>query len=183
MTGIVPTNAYPCLPDPKTKAPIYVVIGGNGDSIYKRLMNTIGREDLTGPRYERNAQRVQRQREIEDAISSWTSQRTIDEVLKEMTKAGVPVGRVATMKEVAESEQLAARGAIQEVEVKTKNKDGEEKEWSVKMLGTFPVIDGVDAKPRWAGPQLGAHTEEILREELGLRTPELNRLRREGIIG
>ncbi|KAJ2918303.1 hypothetical protein MD484_g2110, partial [Candolleomyces efflorescens] len=183
VTGIVPTNAYPCLPDVTSGSnPSYVVIGGNGDSIYKRLMKTIDREDLTGPKFERNIQRVKHQRLIEDAISAWTSKRSVDEVIAEMNQAGVPVGRVATVKEVVESEQLNARGAIQDVEVHSKDPSGEKKEWTVKMSGTFPVLDGVDSRPKWAGPDLGAHTEEILRQELGLQTHELARLRREGII-
>ncbi|RXW23684.1 hypothetical protein EST38_g2154 [Candolleomyces aberdarensis] len=183
VTGIVPTNAYPCLPDVTSGSnPSYVVIGGNGDSIYKRLMKTIDREDLTGPKYERNIQRVKHQRQIEEAISAWTSQRSVDEVIAEMNRTGVPVGRVATVKEVVESEQLNARGAIQDVEVVSKDHAGEKTEWTMKMSGTFPLLDGVDSKPKWAGPDLGAHTEEILREELGLRTHELARLRREGII-
>ncbi|KAF6746799.1 L-carnitine dehydratase/bile acid-inducible protein F [Ephemerocybe angulata] len=184
VTGIVPTNAYPCKPDPKSDSNSdYVVIGGNGDSIYKRLMNAIGREDLTGPRFERNIQRVKRQREIENAIISWTSERTVEEVLSLMNTAGVPVGRVVSVKEVMENEQLAARGAIQAVDVTSMDKEGNVSGWQVKMPATYPVIDGVSPKPRWAGPDLGTHTEEILRHELGLRTHELARLRKDGIIG
>lgn len=184
VTGIVPTNAYPCLPNPSAPhSPSYVVIGGNGDSIYKRLMKTIDREDLTGPRFEHNIQRVKRQKQIEDAIIAWTTVRSVDEVLAKMNKAGVPVGRVVTVKEVVENDHLNSRGAIQVAEVETKDKQGIAREWTVKMPGTFPVIDGVSPKPKWAGPQLGAHTEEILGTELGLRPHEIARLRREGIIG
>lgn len=145
-------------------------------------MHAIDRVDLTGPKFERNIQRVKHQRQIEDAISAWTSQRSIDEVIAEMNKAGVPVGRVATVQEVVENEQVISRGAVQDVNVISKDVEGHKKEWTVKMSGTFPIIDGVDSTPKWAGPDLGAHTEEILREELGLRTHELARLRREGII-
>lgn len=146
-------------------------------------MTYIGREDLTGFKYERNAQRVKRQQEIEDAITAWTSERTVSQVLEEMNKAGVPVGRVATVDDLMASEQIAARGAVQIAEVESIDSEGNPSGWTVKMPGTFPVIDGVDPKPKWAGPNLGAHTEEILRQELGLRTYELARLRRDGIIG
>lgn len=186
VTGIVPTNAYPCKPDAGPDSGShsnYIIIGGNGDSIYKRLMTYIGREDLTGFKYERNAQRVKRQQEIEDAITAWTSERTVSQVLEEMNKAGVPVGRVATVDDLMASEQIAARGAVQIAEVESIDSEGNPSGWTVKMPGTFPVIDGVDPKPKWAGPNLGAHTEEILRQELGLRTYELARLRRDGIIG
>lgn len=146
-------------------------------------MKTIDREDLTGPRFEHNIQRVKRQKQIEDAIIAWTSVRSIEEVLAKMNKAGVPVGRVVTVKEVVESDQLNSRGAIQVVDVETEDKEGIKREWTVKMPGTFPVIDGVSSKPKWAGPQLGAHTDEVLKAELGLGDHEIARLRRERIIG
>lgn len=180
VTGIVPTNAYPCLPSPETSlssSQAYVVIGGNGDSIYRRLMHAIERDDLTSHKYETNSQRVERREEIEDAISSWTSRRTVDEVVKHMNKAGVPVGRVANVKDVVENEQLIARGALLDVPVNSEGSD-----WTVKMPATFPVLDGVDPLPRWAGPTLGQHTEEVLKEFVGATPGEIQRLRREGII-
>lgn len=180
VTGIVPTNAYPCLPSPETSlssSQAYVVIGGNGDSIYRRLMHAIERDDLTSHKYETNSQRVERREEIEHAISSWTSKRTVDEVVEHMNKAGVPVGRVATVKNVVENEQLIARGALPDVPVNSEGSD-----WTVKMPATFPVLDGVDPLPRWAGPKLGQHTEEVLKEFVGATPGEIQRLRREGII-
>jgi len=180
VTGIVPTNAYPCLPSldaPET--PCYIVIGANGDTIYKRLMDTIGRPDLTGPEYLQNHHRVKKQAEIEEAISTWTRQHSAEEVIHTMNRAGVPVGRVVTVKEVVENEQNQARGAIQEVPVRTSNGDS----WNVKMQGTFPVLDGVDSKPKWAGPDLGFHTDEVLRGDLGLSEEAVSRLRTDGIIG
>ncbi|KAF9561869.1 CoA-transferase family III [Agrocybe pediades] len=172
VTGIVPTNAYPC----RTESPTaeYVVIGGNGDTIYTRLMSAIGRPDLVGPDYQNNQHRVARQEEIEDAISSWTRQHTPDEVIAAMDKAGVPVGRVVSVEEVVNNDHLRARGAVMDVPVKG---------WTVKMPGTFPVIDDVDFKPKWAGPDLGQHTDEVLTEHLGLSSRELHKLRENGIIG
>jgi len=184
VTGIVPTNAYPCLPDPalSREAPTFVVIGGNGDSIYKRLMTAIGREDMTGHRYGENRHRVARREEIEEAISAWTATRTVAQVIAELDKAGVPVGRVATVKEVYENEQLEARGAIPTVPVAPAGTEGAGG-WTVKMPGTFPVLDGVSHQPRWAGPALGHHTEEVLKAYAGLSDIEIKRLRKEGIIG
>ncbi|KAH6910228.1 L-carnitine dehydratase/bile acid-inducible protein F [Coprinopsis sp. MPI-PUGE-AT-0042] len=182
VTGIVPTNAYPCRPnsnslEASSSSQAYVVIGGNGDSIYRRLMHAIDRDDLTSHKYETNSQRVERRQEIEDAISSWTAKRTVDEVVAHMNKAGVPVGRVATVKNVVENEQLIARGALPEVPVSEGGVD-----WTVKMPATFPVLDGVDPLPRWAGPTLGQHTEEVLKAFVGVTPGEIERLRREGII-
>lgn len=142
-------------------------------------MDTIDRSDLTGPEYLQNHHRVKKQVEIEEAISAWTKQHSAEEVIHAMNRAGVPVGRVVTVKEVVENEQNQARGAIQEVPVQTTNGDS----WNIKMQGTFPVLDGVDSKPRWAGPDLGFHTDEVLRSDLGLSEEVVSKLRADGIIG
>lgn len=173
ITGIVPTNAYPCRSaDLKTQE--YIVIGANGDSIYARLMSAIGRTDLIGPNYQHNQHRVERQDEIEVAISNWTSRKTVDEVVDAMNQAQVPVGRVVNVKEIIENEQVKARGAVRDVAVKG---------WSVKMAGTFPVLEGVDSQPKWAGPELGEHTDEVLLNDLRMTREEVDRLREDGIIG
>ena len=152
----------------------YVVIGANGDSIYNRLMNTIDRPDLTGPRYQHNQHRVQRQEEIELAISNWTSQRTVEQVIQGMDRAQVPVGRVVNVKDIVENEQMKTRGVIRDVAVK---------DWMIKMTGTFPVLEGVESQPRWAGPDLGEHTTEVLFKDLNLTMAEIDKLREEGIVG
>ncbi|KAG6901898.1 hypothetical protein C0995_006851 [Termitomyces sp. Mi166 len=177
VTGIVPTNAYPCLPDPSAPSvPTYIVIGANGDSIYNRLMEVVKRPDLTGPEYEQNHHRVAQQAQIEEAISNWTRQHTVDEVIEIMNKVGVPVGRVVTVKEVVEGEQIQARGAVRDVWV------GGDKGWNVKMQGTFPILDGVNPQPKWAGPDLGFHTDDVLMNNLGLSSDAVSRLRAEGVI-
>lgn len=181
VTGIVPTNAYPCLPEPTSPSiPTYIVIGANGDTIYNRLMQVIKRSDLTGPSYQQNHHRVERQVEIEKAISDWTRQHTVEEVIDVMNQVGVPVGRVVTVKEVIEGEQINARGAVRDVWV-----NGEEgrEGWNVKMQGTFPVLDGVDPQPKWAGPDLGFHTDEVLMGDLGLSQAAVSQLRSDGIVG
>ncbi|KAF5363216.1 hypothetical protein D9758_008400 [Tetrapyrgos nigripes] len=250
VTGIVPTNAYPCLPDESSPSSSsssdsdsttydYIVIGANGDTIYNRLMHTIDRSDLTGPQFLHNHHRVQRQKDIEDAISSWTKKRTAQEVLDRMNEAGVPVGRVVSVKDIVESEQVVGRGAVREVWVpgpKSANGNGNGKGvnengaaphigsglgidgtgvdgggeadgWNLKMTGTFPVLSYPSSststsstsasassssqaendlhEPLWAGPELGAHTDEVMMGEgyLGLSEQEVVRLRRDGIIG
>lgn len=179
VTGIVPTNAYPGLPSPTTpSSPTYIIIGANGDTLYARLMRAIGREDLIGPDYAQNQHRVARQTEIEEAISDWTRVRPAEEVLDVLDKAGVPVGRVVGVKEIVENEHVKARGAVEDVWV------GEtDSGWNVRMPGVFPVLEGSGAKTRWAGPDLGEHTDDVLIKELGLDTKELARLRDSGIIG
>lgn len=179
VTGIVPTNAYPCLPSPTTPStPTYIIIGANGDTLYARLMRAIDREDLIGPDYAQNQHRVARQTEIEEAISDWTRVRPAEKVLDVLDKAGVPVGRVVGVKEIMENEHVKARGAVEDVWV------GEtDSGWNVKMPGVFPVLEGSGAKTRWAGPDLGEHTDTVLTKELGLDTKELAGLRDRGIIG
>jgi crotonobetainyl-CoA:carnitine CoA-transferase CaiB-like acyl-CoA transferase len=178
VTGIVPTNAYACLPSPSTPtSPTYIIIGANGDTLYARLMRAIGREDLIGPAFAHNHHRVTRQAEIEDAISAWTGQRRVEEVLTVLEGAGVPVGRVVGVKEIVEGEQVQARGAVEDVWV-----GGEGEGWNVKMPRVFPLLDGCDAKTRWAGPDLGAHTEEVL-GDLGLSVEQITQLRDENVIG
>lgn len=179
VTGIVPTNAYPCLPSPTTPSvPTYIIIGANGDTLYARLMRAIGREDLIGPNYAHNQHRVARQAEIEEAISDWTKVRPAEEVFAMLDKAGVPVGHVVGVKEIMENEHVKARGAVEDVWV------GEtDNGWNVKMPGVFPVLEGSGARTRWPGPDLGKHTDDVLIKELGLDTTELARLRDRGVIG
>ena len=156
------------------------MIGGNGDSIYNRLMNAIERPDLVGPNYAHNHHRVDRQEEIEQAISSWTRKRTARQVVTAMNDAGVPVGRVLSVQDIVQEEQNVSRGAMQDVWVDGPNGLGDG--WEVKMQSTFPVLDGVDPKPRWAGPNLGQHTDEVLKTDLHLDQQAIDELRTTGVI-
>ncbi|OCH89437.1 CoA-transferase family III [Obba rivulosa] len=179
VTGIVPTNAYPCKPSPASPdVPSYVVIGANADSMYNRLMAAIGRSDLTGPEYARNHHRVARQAEIEAAISAWTQERTAEEAEAVLQSVGVPTGRVVSVKEVVESPQIKARGVVEDVWV-----DKEDGGWNVKMAKVFPLLSDCESRTRWAGPELGQHNKEVLMGELGLSEEEMSRLQSEGVIG
>ncbi|TFK50751.1 CoA-transferase family III [Heliocybe sulcata] len=209
LTGIVPTNAYPCLPSPSApSSPTYIIIGANGDSIYARLMHAMGRSDLLGTDFQHNHHRVARQAEIEKAISDWTSRRSVEEVEAALKEAGVPTGRVNNVKEIVENEQVRERGFVEEVWVdgrRSRSKAGDKEEepwihedgvemkvtasadaesgWYVKMPKVVPVLEGSDARTRWAGPQLGEHNEEVLVGELGLSWEELECLRNDGVVG
>lgn len=113
VTGIVPTNAYPCLPSPNApNNPAYIVIGANADSMYNRMMIAMGHADLTGPKYAQNQHRVEHQKEIEEAISNWTKTRTAEEVEEVLRAVSVPCGRVFSVKEVVENPHTEARGGL-----------------------------------------------------------------------
>lgn len=146
--------------------------------MYKRAMEVIGRPDLTGPEYQQNQNRVEKQAEIEEAIREWTEKRSAEEIIHKMRQANVAVGQVANVKDIMENEQIQSRGAIQEVQVQAA--DGQT--WPLKMQGTFPTLGGVDPKPRWAGPNLGVHTHEVLRDKLGLGDDVISKLRADEII-
>jgi crotonobetainyl-CoA:carnitine CoA-transferase CaiB-like acyl-CoA transferase len=182
VTGIVPTNAYPCLPT-ASAAPTYIIIGANADSMYERLMRMIGRTDLTGEQYKHNQHRVARQVEIEDAIKAWTCTKTVEDALVALEVVGVPAGRVVNVKHIVESEQVRARGAVEDVWVGEPGTEGTDRGWSVKMPRPAPVLEGIDTRTRWAGPDLGAHNEDVLCGELGLSRADVDGLIERGVVG
>ena len=186
VTGIVPTNAYPT-----SESSAFVVIGANGDSIYARLMKAIGREDLVGPNYAHNNHRVSRQTEIEEAISAWTSKHSPEEVCKVMDEARVPVGRIMNVKDIMENEHVRARGMVETVHVDARNGSQDHADsgksitsggWDLEVPRIHPLLE--DHVPtRWAGPDLGQHTDEVLSKSLNISDDELLRLRKEEVIG
>ena len=121
---------------------------------------------------------MERQAKIEDAISAWTKERTVEDVEKVMVEAGVPVGRVNSVKEIMEIGHLKARGAVEDVWV-----GGEGAGWNVRMPRVFPGIKGWKSNTRSAGLDLGEHTKEVLVEELAENEEVDTKLKLDGIIG
>ena len=112
LPGIAPSNAYRCLGD------AYVLIAGNGDSIFKRLMHTIGRDDLgQDPALKDNSGRVQRVEEIDAAIGAWTAERDIVDVLRALDEAAVPAGRIYNVADIAADPHYQARGMIEQIQL------------------------------------------------------------------
>jgi formyl-CoA transferase len=147
LPGIAPSNAYRC-------ADGQVVIGGNGDSIFKRLMQAIGREDLANdPGLATNAQRVPRVDEIDAAITAWTVKRPVAEVVARLQAASVPVGRIYTVKDIAEDPHYQAREMIQRVV----SADG----LSVEVPGIVPKLSATPGSIRHRAPTLGEHQQEL----------------------
>jgi len=148
LPGIAPSNAYPC-------ADGMVVIGGNGDSIFKRLMQAIGRDDLASDAgLAHNPGRVERIGEIDAAIGAWTSQRPVAEVVDALNDASVPVGRIYSARDIADDPHYRARGMI----VPVSTHDG----LTVDVPGVIPKLSGTPGAITRRGPLLGEDTDEVL---------------------
>ena len=167
LPGIAPSNAYRCNDG-------YVLIAGNGDSIFKRLMAVIGRDDLAhDPALADNAGRVVRVAEIDAAISVWTATRPITEVLELLGGARVPAGKVYTAKDIAEDPHYRARDMI----LAQSTRDG----YNLEVPGVVPKLLGTPGTVRTSAPGLGDDTDGVLRE-LGLSEPDIAALRDKGVV-
>ncbi len=163
LPGIAPSNLYPCSDGS------YVLIAGNADSLYRRLMTAIGREDLRDdPALAKNDGRAAQMERIDAAVSEWTSKLTQEQVLQKMQQAEVPAGRIYTAADIAADPHYAARGMIQE----TVAGDGA----PLKVPGIIPKLSATPGAIRSPAPKLGEHTDEIL-EGLGYSTEEISALR------
>ncbi|MET0983735.1 MAG: CaiB/BaiF CoA-transferase family protein [Telluria sp.] len=168
LPGIAPSNAYRC------KDGEYVLIAGNGDSIFKRLMGLIGRADLAeDPGLARNDGRASRADELDAAIEAWTSTLSIEAALAGLKQAGVPSGRIYSAKDIAEDEHYRARGVIEKVE----SVDGLE----VDVPGVMPKLSGNPGAIRHRAPGLGEHTGQIL-ASAGLSPAEIAELKAKGVV-
>jgi formyl-CoA transferase len=167
LPGIAPSNLYPCREG-------YVLIAGNADSLYQRLMSAIGREDLRDdPALARNDGRAAQMERIDAAIAAWTSLRPIDEVLREMEKAEVPAGRIYSAADIAADPHFAARGMIESVLAG----DGA----PLKVPGIVPKLSATPGAIRAPAPRLGEHTDQVL-ADLGYGAAEIRELRKSRII-
>jgi len=167
LPGIAPSNAYRCIDG-------VVLVAGNGDSIFRRLMTAIGRDDLgTDPALAHNAGRVARVTEIDAAIEAWTQTRTVADVLVVLGEASVPVGRVYTAKDIVEDPHYRARDMI----LQQTTRDGHE----VEVPGIVPKLMGTPGGVRSAAPGLGDDTDAVL-AELGLSADAIAQLRARNVV-
>lgn len=168
LPGIAPSNAYRC------KDEGYALIAGNGDSIFKRLMGAIGREDLgQDPALADNAGRVVRVEEIDAAIGQWTAMRTVDEVLMALDKVSVPAGRIYTVADIARDPHYQARGMLDTVHMD----DGTE----LAVPGIVPKLSRTPGSHRRNAPAIGQDTDAVLRD-MGLSAEQIQALRDKGIV-
>ncbi len=167
LPGITPSNSYPC------NDGSYVLIAGNGDSIYKRLMSLIGRDDLgNDPRLAQNDGRSQHAELIDGAIAEWTTQRGRDEVIEALKSARVPAGYPYTAADIVSDPHYLARQMIEQVQTSV---------GPLKVPGVLPKLSRTPGRIGTGGPQLGEHNDDIL-AGLGLSAEQVAGLRERGII-
>jgi len=167
LPGIAPTNAYLCKDG-------CALIAGNGDSIFKRLMTAIGREDLgADPSLGSNAGRVKRVEELDAAIGAWTARLSVVEVLEALDAAAVPAGRIYTIEDIASDPHYLARGMLAEVQMN----DGT----LLKVPGMVPKLSRTPGAHRRNAPHLGQDTDAVL-TELGISAEQIQAMRQRGIV-
>ena len=168
ITGIAPTNTY------ITSDNKHVIIGGNGDSIFKRLMNAIGRPDMANdPELEANQGRVDNEKEIDAAIEKWTKDHTSDEVLSIMDGVSVPAGPILSVEDMMKDEHYIARGMFHEVQANGR---------TLQIPAMLPILTETPGTTEWPGPALSEHTDEVLSELLGKDEKEITQLREDGVL-
>ena len=168
LPGIAPTNAYRCADGQ------YALVAGNGDSIFKRLMVAIGRDDLANdPALSDNAGRVKRVAELDAAIGEWTAQHGVDDVMAALDAASVPGGKIYNVADIANDPHYQARGMIQRITMD----DGDE----VDVPGIVPKLSRTPGSHRRNAPQLGQDTLAVMRD-IGLTPEQIDALIEQGVI-
>ncbi|WP_339100437.1 CaiB/BaiF CoA-transferase family protein [Pseudomonas atacamensis] len=168
LPGIAPSNTY------FTADGAYVVIAGNSDPIYKRLMHTIGRADLAeAEEFAHNDGRAAQSGLLDAAITHWTSSLPIDEVLAALEAAEVPAGRIYSVADIVADPHYQARDMLLDAELPGGA--------TVKMPGIVPKLSETPGGVNWSGPKLGQHTDDIL-ANLGLTELDIERLKGQGVV-
>ena len=168
LPGIAPSNAYKCQDGG------YVLIAGNGDSIFKRLMHTMGRDDLgLDADLADNAGRVKRVEEIDAAIGAWTATLSVAQVLELLDAASVPAGRIYTVADIATDPHYQARDMI----LQTVMADGS----TLALPGIVPKLSRTPGSHRRNAPEIGQDTDAVL-QDIGLTEAQIQALKDKGIV-
>jgi formyl-CoA transferase len=169
LPGIAPSNAYPCAGGE------LILIGGNGDTVFARLTEAMGRSDLKAdPKFVDHASRGENQHELDGVIADWTSTFTLPDLLALLEAKGVPASRVFRAPDMLEDPQFVAREAIITTDHPVFGQ--------VRMQNAFPKLSRTPGSVRWPGPALGQHTDEVLAARAGCSAQRLAELRKAGII-
>ena len=169
VTGIVPTNTYRC-DDGK-----YVVIGGNGDAIFKRLMVSAGRSDMAeNPAMADNAGRIVHEQEIDAALGEWCAAHSSTHIINELEEVRVPVGPIYSVEDMLADPHYNARGMFEQVEI-----DGE----PLKIPAIMPKLSATPGRTDFPGGAIGANNDEVLQGILALSDEQVAQLRDDGVIG
>jgi crotonobetainyl-CoA:carnitine CoA-transferase CaiB-like acyl-CoA transferase len=168
LPGIAPSNTYP------TADGAYVVIAGNSDPIFKRLMQTIGRPDLgEAPEFAQNDGRAAQSEMLDAAISAWSSSLPIGDVLQALEQAEVPAGRIYNVADIVADPHYQAREMILDAQLPGGT--------NVKMPGIVPKLSETPGSVNWQGPALGQHTDSVL-GDLGLTAADIAQLKTDGVV-
>jgi formyl-CoA transferase len=172
LPGVVPSGVYP------TSDGQSVMIAGNSSGAFGRLMTAIGRADLAAdPTLADGDARYAREAELDDAITGWTSLRTAPEAVEILGAAGVPVGPVYDAAAIAEDPHFKARDMLRPLKVRVEDEPEE-----IRFPGVVPRVPGAPGDVRWAGPELGEHTDDVLGGVLGLDRDRIAALRERGVV-
>ena len=167
LPGIAPTNAYQCADGG------YVLVAGNGDSIFKRLMTVIGRDDLgNDPQLENNDGRVKRVAELDQAIGEWAKTLSTTKALEVLDSVAVPAGRIYTVADIANDPHYKARENIQTIQMKDGSK--------VDVPGVIPKLSRTPGSIKTLAPDIGQNTDEVLKS-IGLTDDQVASLKERGI--
>ena len=167
VTGIVPTNTYRCKDDK------FLVIGGNGDSIFVRLMQAVGRDDMAEDKaYTSNADRVQHEAQIDAVLKDWCASHKLEDALNILESKRVPCGPVYNAEDMMNDQHFNERGLFDQVEI-----NGE----PLKIPAILPKLEDTPGATDWPGPELGAHTDEVL-ESLGINAADIAALKKGGVV-
>ena len=168
VTGIVPTNTYRCQ-DGK-----YVVIGGNGDSIFQRLMEAAGLPEMgNDPRLAGNAGRVEHEADLDQALATWCASLASQQILALLEEHRVPGGPMYNVEDMMQDEHFNERGMFEQVEINGK---------PLKIPAILPKLDRTPGKTEWPGPALGCHNQEVFEQVLGLSKKEISELKSNDVI-
>ncbi|MFM0648234.1 CaiB/BaiF CoA-transferase family protein [Paraburkholderia bryophila] len=168
LPGIAPSNTY------RTEDEGYVVIAGNSDPIFKRLMQLIGRADLADdPALAHNDGRAKHSAMLDQVITAWTSCHATEDVLAALERAEVPAGRIYSVADIVADPHYQAREMLLPAQLPGGV--------TVKMPGIVPKLSDTPGEVRWQGPALGEHTGSVL-NQLGFSNEDIARLRGEGVV-